>query len=32
MKVTPQTVLAARAGEHLVSCDNCGRLVYWAEE
>jgi predicted nucleic acid-binding Zn-ribbon protein len=32
MKVTSQTILAARAGENLVSCDNCGRLVYWAEE
>jgi predicted nucleic acid-binding Zn-ribbon protein len=31
MKLTPQTVLSARAAEHLVSCDNCGRLVYWAE-
>ena len=32
MKVTPQTVLAARAAEDLVSCVNCGRLVYWLEE
>lgn len=32
MKVTPQTVLAARAAEDLVSCVNCGRLVYWSEE
>jgi predicted nucleic acid-binding Zn-ribbon protein len=32
MKLTPQTVLTARAAEQLVSCDNCGRLVYWAEE
>ena len=32
MKVTSQTVLSAKAGEHLVACDNCGRLVYWAEE
>jgi uncharacterized protein len=32
MKVTSQTVLAAKAGEKLVSCENCGRLVYWAEE
>jgi len=32
MKVTPQTVLAARAAEHIVSCDNCGRLVYWSGE
>jgi predicted nucleic acid-binding Zn-ribbon protein len=31
MKVTPQTVLAARAAEQLVSCDNCGRMVYWSE-
>ena len=32
MKLTPQTVLTARAAEQLVSCDNCGRLVYWSEE
>jgi uncharacterized protein len=32
MKLTPNTVLIARAAENLVSCDNCGRLVYWAEE
>ena len=32
MKLTPNTVLTARAAEHLVSCDNCGRLVYWSEE
>jgi predicted nucleic acid-binding Zn-ribbon protein len=32
MKLTPNTVLVARAAENLVSCDNCGRLVYWAEE
>jgi predicted nucleic acid-binding Zn-ribbon protein len=32
MKVTPQTVLGARAAERLVSCENCGRLVYWSEE
>jgi predicted nucleic acid-binding Zn-ribbon protein len=32
MKVTSQTVLAAKSGENLVSCENCGRLVYWAEE
>jgi hypothetical protein len=32
MKLTPQTVISARAAEHLVSCDNCGRLVYWSEE
>jgi len=31
MKLTPQTILSARAAEHLVSCDNCGRLVYWPE-
>jgi len=32
MKMTPQTVISARAADHLVSCDNCGRLVYWTEE
>jgi predicted nucleic acid-binding Zn-ribbon protein len=32
MKLTSQTVLSARAAEHLVSCENCGRLVYWSEE
>ncbi|MCE0521523.1 MAG: C4-type zinc ribbon domain-containing protein [Methylacidiphilales bacterium] len=32
MKLTPQTVLTARAAEDLVSCDNCGRLVYWSDE
>lgn len=32
MKVTPQTLISARAGEHLVSCDNCGRLVYFMDE
>jgi predicted nucleic acid-binding Zn-ribbon protein len=32
MKLTSQTVLTARAAEHLVACENCGRLVYWTEE
>ena len=32
MKVTPQTSLSAKAGDQLVSCDNCGRLVYWLDE
>jgi len=31
MKLTSQTVLTARAAEHLVACENCGRLVYWLE-
>jgi predicted nucleic acid-binding Zn-ribbon protein len=31
MKVTSQTVLSAKAGEELVACGNCGRLVYWLE-
>lgn len=31
MKLTSQTVLSARGGEDLTACDNCGRLVYWAE-
>jgi predicted nucleic acid-binding Zn-ribbon protein len=32
MKLTPNTVLSARAAEKLISCENCGRLVYWSEE
>jgi len=32
MKLTSQTVLTAKAADHLVSCDNCGRLVYWTGE
>jgi len=32
MKLTPQTVLTARGAEHLIACENCGRLVYWSEE
>jgi predicted nucleic acid-binding Zn-ribbon protein len=32
MKMTAQTIVSARAAEHLVTCDNCGRLVYWSEE
>lgn len=32
MKVTSQTALSAKGGESLVSCDNCGRLVYWLDE
>lgn len=32
MKVTPQTIISARGGEGLTTCDNCGRLVYWLEE
>ena len=32
MKLTPQTVLTARGAEHLVACENCGRLVYWSGE
>ena len=31
MKLTSQTVLTARAAEHLIACENCGRLVYWLE-
>jgi predicted nucleic acid-binding Zn-ribbon protein len=31
MKLTSQTVLSAKAAEKLVSCENCGRLVYWGE-
>jgi predicted nucleic acid-binding Zn-ribbon protein len=32
MKLTSQTVISARGGENLTSCENCGRLVYWLEE
>jgi predicted nucleic acid-binding Zn-ribbon protein len=32
MKLTSQTVLSARAEGKLVSCENCGRLVYWLDE
>jgi uncharacterized protein len=32
MKLTSQTVVTARGAEHLVACDNCGRLVYWLDE
>jgi predicted nucleic acid-binding Zn-ribbon protein len=32
MKVTSQTALSAKGGEGLVTCDNCGRLVYWLDE
>lgn len=31
MKLTSQTVLSAKSGENLTSCENCGRLVYWLE-
>jgi len=31
MKLTSQTVLSAKSGESLTSCENCGRLVYWLE-
>ncbi len=31
MKLTSQTVITAKGGEHLASCENCGRLVYWLE-
>jgi len=31
MKLTSQTVLSAKSGENLTSCENCGRLVYWFE-
>jgi len=32
MKLTSQTVISARGGEGLTSCENCGRLVYWLDE
>ncbi len=32
MKLTSQTIVTARGAEHLVTCDNCGRLVYWLDE
>ncbi len=31
MKLTPQTVITAK-GDHLASCENCGRLVYWLDD
>ncbi len=31
MKLTTQTVLTAKGAETLISCENCGRLVYWLE-
>jgi len=31
MKLTSQTVLSAKGAEHLVACENCGRLVFWGE-
>jgi predicted nucleic acid-binding Zn-ribbon protein len=31
MKLTSQTVVTARSAENLVTCENCGRLVYWSE-
>jgi predicted nucleic acid-binding Zn-ribbon protein len=31
MKLTTQTVLTAKGAEALIACENCGRLVYWAE-
>jgi predicted nucleic acid-binding Zn-ribbon protein len=31
MKLTTQTILIAKGGEALASCENCGRLVYWTE-
>ncbi len=29
MKLTQQTILTARGGHELASCENCGRIVYW---
>ena len=31
MKLTSQTVLSAKGAEDITSCENCGRLVYWAD-
>jgi predicted nucleic acid-binding Zn-ribbon protein len=31
MKLTSQTVISSRNDDKLVACENCGRLVYWAE-
>lgn len=31
MKLTSQTVVTARSADHLATCENCGRLVYWLE-
>ena len=31
MKLTSNTVISSKSSEKLVSCENCGRLVYWLE-
>jgi len=31
MKVTPATAMRARAGKEIVSCENCGRILYDAQ-
>jgi len=29
ISLSPQTVSAARAGDRIVACDHCGRILYW---
>ncbi len=31
MKVTTQTAHRAKAGKEIVSCEQCGRILYWAD-
>lgn len=31
MKITAQTSLRAKGGLEIVTCDNCGRILYWDE-
>lgn len=32
MKLTQQTILTARGGHELASCENCGRILFWPGE
>ncbi|MFH1067811.1 MAG: C4-type zinc ribbon domain-containing protein [bacterium] len=32
MKLTPQIVLSTKANTELVSCEQCGRLLYWPKD
>ena len=31
MKVTTATVVQVKSGNEIVSCEQCGRILYWAE-
>lgn len=31
MKITPQTAHRVKGGREIVSCEQCGRILYWAE-